>query len=113
MKNTDPYYRKPLSMMILINHKHVTGLWVSNSLILVPISLLHHSFFQAVKEFNKKFLKRKRNWKKVDGKMKMTNALDTVKLEVALMKKLHHPNLCKMIEVIDDDGHQRLYMGKY
>ena len=44
--------------------------------------------------------------------MKMTNALDTVKLEVALMKKLDHPNLCKMIEVIDDDGHQRLYMGK-
>ena len=43
--------------------------------------------------------------------MVMTNALDTVKLEVALMKKLDHPNCCKMFEVIDDDGHSELYMG--
>jgi hypothetical protein len=38
------------------------------------------------------------------------HVLDTNK-EVALMKKMNHPNLVRLFEVIDDPKKDKLYMG--
>ncbi len=64
----------------------------------------------AIKQFSKKGLSKKKKWNKVDGKTVMSSALQTVKLEIALMKKLNHANLCSLHEIIDDDDHDALYM---
>ena len=37
-------------------------------------------------------------------------ALDSVKTEIAIMKKLRHPNLVQLFEVIDDPQHHKLYL---
>jgi [calcium/calmodulin-dependent protein kinase] kinase len=33
-------------------------------------------------------------------------------MEIAIMKKLQHPNLIRLHEVIDDDENDKLYMSK-
>ncbi|KAI4723568.1 Pkinase-domain-containing protein [Aureobasidium sp. EXF-10727] len=38
------------------------------------------------------------------------NSLDLIKEEIAIMKKLHHPNLVALIEVLDDPDEDSLYM---
>jgi [calcium/calmodulin-dependent protein kinase] kinase len=38
------------------------------------------------------------------------NALDLIKEEIAIMKKLDHPNLVSLIEVLDDPAEDSLYM---
>jgi calcium/calmodulin-dependent protein kinase kinase 2 len=38
------------------------------------------------------------------------NSLDFIKEEIAIMKKLHHPNLVSLIEVLDDPEEDSLYM---
>jgi calcium/calmodulin-dependent protein kinase kinase 2 len=38
------------------------------------------------------------------------NAIDLIKEEIAIMKKLNHPNLCALIEVLDDPREDSLYM---
>ena len=53
----------------------------------------------AVKIFNKSLLKRKREFKKENGKMVMSNAFQKVQKEVAIMKKLSHMNVIKLYEV--------------
>ncbi|RMZ76129.1 hypothetical protein DV738_g5132, partial [Chaetothyriales sp. CBS 135597] len=39
-----------------------------------------------------------------------TTAVDLIKEEIAIMKKLHHPNLVSLIEVLDDPTEDSLYM---
>ncbi|KAI1932427.1 hypothetical protein LOZ65_000721 [Ophidiomyces ophidiicola] len=38
------------------------------------------------------------------------NSLNLIKLEIAIMKKLHHPNLVSLYEVLDDPTEDSLYM---
>jgi calcium/calmodulin-dependent protein kinase kinase 2 len=38
------------------------------------------------------------------------NALDLIREEIAIMKKLYHPNLVTLIEVLDDPDEDSLYM---
>ena len=38
------------------------------------------------------------------------DALHLIREEVAIMKKLHHPNLVQLIEVLDDPEEDSLYM---
>jgi calcium/calmodulin-dependent protein kinase kinase 2 len=38
------------------------------------------------------------------------NSIDLIKEEIAIMKKLNHPNLCTLIEVLDDPREDSLYM---
>lgn len=40
------------------------------------------------------------------------NPLQKVYREIAIMKKLDHPNVCKLVEVLDDPEDDNLYMGK-
>lgn len=40
----------------------------------------------------------------------VNNSLDLIKEEIAVMKKLNHPNLVSLIEVLDDPDEDSLYM---
>ena len=62
---------------------------------------------QAVKVFNKSFLRNEKTWRRVNGEMQCRSAFEKVELEIALMKKLSHPNLVKLIDVIDDEHADR------
>ena len=44
---------------------------------------------------------------------KAENPLDKVYREIAILKKLDHPNVVKLVEVVDDPEEDNLYMGKY
>ena len=41
------------------------------------------------------------------------NPLQKVYREIAIMKKLDHPNVTKLVEVLDDPEDDNLYMGKF
>ena len=41
---------------------------------------------------------------------KERTALQDVEKEIAIMKKLDHPNVVRLIEVLDDPTHDRLYI---
>jgi len=56
----------------------------------------------AIKIMDKMMLKKKRQG--------MTNMLESVKKEIAIMKKLNHQNCVRMFEVIDDPGQSKLYL---
>jgi serine/threonine protein kinase len=58
----------------------------------------------ALKILNKSILKRKKEYKKVDGKMFFSNAFQKVQREVAIMKKLCHKHLVKLYEVSKCDN---------
>ena len=38
--------------------------------------------------------------------------LEKVYREIAILKKLDHPNVVRLIEVLDDPAEDNLYMGK-
>ncbi|KAL5394197.1 hypothetical protein PMIN02_005195 [Paraphaeosphaeria minitans] len=44
------------------------------------------------------------------GREEEQNSLDLIKEEIAIMKKLNHPNLVSLIEVLDDPDEDSLYM---
>lgn len=54
----------------------------------------------------KSLLKRRRQWSASEGRYK--NAYDDVLREIALMKKLNHPNVIRMHEVLDDPENDKL-----
>lgn len=58
---------------------------------------------RAVKIIRKSILKRKRIGR-------FGNAFQNVQREIAIWKKLDHPNVVKLFEVIDDEGSDKLYM---
>jgi serine/threonine protein kinase len=41
---------------------------------------------------------------------KTRTALQNVEKEIAIMKKLNHPNVVTLIEVLDDPTHDKLYI---
>ena len=61
----------------------------------------------AIKILNKSLLRKKRIFRK--GK-KPTNMLENIFREIAVMKKLNHPNVVKLYEVIDDPNNEKLYL---
>ncbi|OQR90735.1 protein kinase [Achlya hypogyna] len=64
----------------------------------------------AMKVLNKSFLKRKREFKKVGGRMVASNAFQKVQKEIAIMKKLRHPNLTHLHEVIDAESQDKMFL---
>lgn len=42
--------------------------------------------------------------------VQIDNSFDLIKEEIAIMKKLNHPNLVSLIEVLDDPEEDSLYM---
>mmetsp|Transcript_15557 Transcript_15557/g.31634 ORF Transcript_15557/g.31634 Transcript_15557/m.31634 type:complete len:835 (+) Transcript_15557:299-2803(+) len=67
----------------------------------------------AVKIFHKSILKRKRTLARdpETHKVKVKTALDCVQREIALMKKLSHPNLVAFYDAIDSPESDILYMA--
>eukprot|EP00588_Corethron_pennatum_P001789 CAMPEP_0194294310 /NCGR_PEP_ID=MMETSP0169-20130528/50243_1 /TAXON_ID=218684 /ORGANISM="Corethron pennatum, Strain L29A3" /LENGTH=780 /DNA_ID=CAMNT_0039043111 /DNA_START=130 /DNA_END=2472 /DNA_ORIENTATION=+ len=66
----------------------------------------------AVKIFSKSILKRMRTMTR-DGpgrRLRVSTALDKVYAEVALMKKLHHPNIVELHDVYDSEEMDAMYM---
>ena len=57
----------------------------------------------AIKVMDKKRLKRKRVGR-------FSNALQLLKKEIAVWKKVTHPNVVNLVEVIDDDEHHHCYL---
>lgn len=46
------------------------------------------------------------------GAIRVNSPLDNVHREIAILKKLDHPNVVKLIEVLDDPREDELIMGK-
>ena len=71
-----------------------------------------HDNLYAVKIFHKSLLKKIRTMErdKETRKMKVHTALEQVEKEIALMKKMHHPNIVSLFEVIDSPESDLLYM---
>ena len=44
--------------------------------------------------------------------MSATNPLERVRREIAILKKLDHPNVVRLVEVLDDPDQDNLYMGR-
>lgn len=44
--------------------------------------------------------------------VKSTNPLDLVRGEMAVLKKLNHPHIVRLFEVLDDPSGDSLYMGE-
>jgi len=64
----------------------------------------------AAKVLYKSVLRKKRNIQRQGRKTVITTALDNVEREVALMKKLEHPCIVKLHEIIDDSDADMLVM---
>ncbi|OAO12683.1 protein kinase [Blastocystis sp. ATCC 50177/Nand II] len=64
----------------------------------------------AAKVFSRSFLKMQKTWSRVNEKMVFSTALEKVEREIALMKRLRHPNLVALVDVIDDAERDQIYM---
>lgn len=65
----------------------------------------------AIKIFHKSILKHQNRYIKCpNGESNFINALQDVFREIAIMKKLSHPNIIRLYEVIDDEDGDKLYM---
>ena len=63
---------------------------------------------QAMKVMSKSTLKKRR----IIGRDNAASVdWENVRREIAIMKKLHHPNVVKLVEVIDDDDSDKLMLG--
>lgn len=67
----------------------------------------------ALKVFKTSLLKKMREVKRVGRRMVVSTALDKVQVEIAIMKKLHHPYLLNLLEVFDDDSETLVLMLEY
>jgi len=47
----------------------------------------------------------------MNARRKGANPLDKVYREIALLKKLDHPNVVKLVEVLEDPDEDHLYLG--
>lgn len=53
--------------------------------------------------FSKYYLRMQKTWHRVNDQMVFSTALEKVEREIALMKRLRHPNLVSLVDVIDDE----------
>ena len=47
------------------------------------------------------------------NKMANNTPMERIYREIAILKKLDHPNIVKLVEVLDDPMEDKLYMGTY
>jgi len=72
--------------------------------------------FYAIKEFDKRRMKwhrlmeRRKQLQTLSKLNDEDDPLNLVRTEVAIMKKLHHPNILRMYEALDDPNTDRLYL---
>ena len=56
-----------------------------------------------MKVFSRSFLKMQKTWNQTNDSVVVSTALEKVERENALMKRLRHPNLVQLIDVVDDE----------
>lgn len=67
----------------------------------------------AVKILNKSKLKKKREfYVDENGANRVKDALENVRKEIAIMKKMRHNNIIRLFEVLDNPDSNKIYMGK-
>jgi len=65
----------------------------------------------AMKQYNKTILQKKRELVRgKDGKVQYKDSLGDILREVETMKKLNHPNVIKLFEIINDPNYSKLYL---
>ncbi|CAD8131731.1 unnamed protein product [Paramecium octaurelia] len=65
----------------------------------------------AIKILNKSRLKKQREYyTDLNGVVKIKNAFQNVAKEIAIMKKLRHPNIIRLYEIIDSPNSNKMYM---
>jgi [calcium/calmodulin-dependent protein kinase] kinase len=69
--------------------------------------------FVALKVYNTSLLKRMREVKRVGRRMVVSTAFDKVNIEIAIMKKLNHPHLISLKQVLDDEEETLVLMLEY
>ena len=52
----------------------------------------------------------KKNAKKRFG-VREASPLEKVRTEIAILKKCDHPNVVKLVEVLDNPDHHKIYLG--
>lgn len=60
----------------------------------------------------KNVLKKKREFIKSENGVQVKSAYDNILREIKVMQYLDHPNIVKLIEVIDDEENDKLYMSR-
>lgn len=66
---------------------------------------------QAIKIFSKAALRLKKEWVKSGPRLVSLTALDKALKELAIMKKMHHPNVVRCYEIMDDASQDEMFMG--
>ena len=56
-----------------------------------------------MKVFSRSFLKMQKTWNQTNDSVVVSTALEKVEREIALMKRLRHPHLVQLIDVVDDE----------
>ena len=56
-----------------------------------------------MKVFSRSFLKMQKTWNQTNDSVVVSTALEKVEREIALMKRLRHPKLVQLIDVVDDE----------
>ena len=56
-----------------------------------------------MKVFSRSFLKMQKTWNQTNDSVVVSTALEKVEREIALMKRLRHPNLVQLIDVVVDE----------
>ena len=65
----------------------------------------------AIKIYSKPLLSRKKDYiKSSSGRFEASTALQAVMRELEIMKRLSHPNIIQISEIIDDPENEKLYM---
>lgn len=65
----------------------------------------------AIKIYSKPLLSRKKDYiKSSSGRFEASTALQAVMRELEIMKRLSHPNIIQVYEIIDDPENEKLYM---
>jgi len=101
-KETQKARRSTKGNKDVINHYHLGDVLGSGAFGVVRSATKKGEKF-AIKLLSKARLKRSRVGLR-------SNALELLKTEIAVWKKLTHPNVCNLIEVINDVNHEEVYL---
>ena len=66
---------------------------------------------QAMKIYNKFVLKKKKEHMNTESGLGFRTAFDSVVKETEILSTLNHPNVIKLIEIIDDPAADKLYLS--